>query len=310
MSLGDLDVFLSADGSQIELRALAELSDDPTLIRQFQEAAKDRKNPFKDVHCQVGHMMTGWPIERIKDDKKTRRVCKNVHFGIAFGLGEESVYPYVVAKMRAVDGPGCDLTGITKPRMVQLHRRYFRVYKGVGRYIQEQRDKAERLGYVETLFGFRREIRKDDAGRKTYWANQAVNTPVQGTAHQFLLIALALLKQKPQTYSLLQRCIMEVHDALYFLVKLRDLPKAYIQLMHLFEVGAWEYAKQQFDLKLRVPLLAEATAGFCMGSMVEYEGVGVKDFLQHWRTKQHEIEKKSWEDLMPASLATDQYNSF
>lgn len=298
----DLWVCLSADGSQIELRALAELSNDPLLIRQFQEAALDRHNPLKDVHCRVGNMMTGWDIERIHKDKKTRRVCKNVHFGIAFGLGEDNAYPYVIAKIRAVDGPKADLTGITPTSIRNLHRTYFIAYPGVKRFIASQRRKAEELGYVETLFGFRRHIQQDDESRTTYWGNQAVNTPVQGTAHQFMLIALALLDLKPRTYNLLQRCIMEVHDALYFFVRLRDLPEAYKQLMHLFEVGAYGYAQRKFNLKLRVPLLAEATAGFCMGSMIDYGGATVEEFLPEWRTKQRELEAKSWEELMPQSI--------
>jgi hypothetical protein len=114
------------------------------------------------------------------------------------------------------------------------------------------------------------------------------------------LIALALLHLKPQTYNLLQRCIMEVHDALYFLVRLRDLPEAHTQLMRLFEVGAWGYAQHQFNIKLRVPLLAEAEAGFCMGSMIPFRGEPVEEFLSKWRVKQREIEKKSWKDLMPS----------
>jgi DNA polymerase I-like protein with 3'-5' exonuclease and polymerase domains len=183
--------------------------------------------------------------------------------------------------------------------MIQLHRNYFKKYRGVAAYIDSQRDFAMKNHYVETLFGFRREIRENDSTRSTYWGNQAINTPVQGTAHQFLLIALALLDLKPRTYNLLQRCIMEVHDALYFIVRLGDIAKAHQQLMHLFEVGAYEYAQTQFKLKLRVPILAEATAGMTMGSMIEYEGEPLDEFLTKWRVKQKEIDAKDWNDLMP-----------
>jgi len=298
--LGDLKVFLAADGSQIEIRALAEVSGDPLLIHQLQEAAKDRKNKLKDIHCQVGNTLTGWPFERIAREKNTRRMVKELHFGIVFGLGEDNIYDSTVSRIRARDGARADLTGITKKRMVELHRNYFKKYKGVRHYIDTQREFAEKNGFVETLFGFRREIRQNDDSRSTYWGNQAINTPVQGTAHQFLLIALALLDLKPRTYNLLQNCIMEVHDALFFIVRLRDLPAAYKQLMHLFEVGAFEYAQKQFNLKLRVPILAEATAGFTMASMIEYEGEAVEDFLIPWRKKQQEVDAKPWEDLMPA----------
>lgn len=302
-SLQDLHVFLSADGSQIELRALAELSRDKLLTEQFQKAALNRHDKKLDVHCQVGHTLTGWPVERIASDKKTRRMVKELHFGIVFGLNEGNVHSSVVSRIRARDGAKADLTGITKPRMVQLYRNYFKKYPGVKRYQEETRAFAEKHGYVETLFGFRREIRSGD-GRGSYVGNQAINTPVQGTAHQFLLIAMALLDLKPRTYNLLQRCLMEVHDALYFRVRLGDLVEAYKQLMHLFEVGAFEYAQRQFHIKLNVPLLAEAEAGFCMGSMISYNGEPLSGFLPAWREKQREIESKSWEDMMPSIVKT------
>lgn len=302
-SIQNLRAFLAADGSQIEVRELAEISGDELLISQFIAAARaaDPRDPHNDIHCLVGHMLTGWPVERIKAEKNLRKMVKNMHFGIIFGLGRDSLYPYVVAKIRAIDGRNADLRGITPQRLGKLHDRYFKVYKGVARYIDKQRALVEERGYVETLFGFRRDIFKDDASRSTYWGNQAINTPVQGTAHQFLLIALALLDLKPRTYNLLQNCLMEVHDALYFFVTLRNLVESYKQLMELFQVGAYEYAQRQFSLKLRVPLLAEATAGFCMGSMIEYAGEPLDVFLDKWREKQCEIEAKSWEDLMPES---------
>ncbi len=298
-SLLDLDVFLVVDTSQAELRALAELSNDPILIKQFQEAALDRKNPLKDIHCLVGHMLTGWSVERIASDKKTRRLVKNCHFSVVFGVAEEGVYPYIVSKIRAVDGLKADLTGITPKSCIALHRRYFVIYKGVKRFIDNQRAFADKNNYVESLFGFRRHIVKENSGRASYWGNQSINSPVQSTAHTFMLIALALLQQKPRTYNLLQRCIMEVHDALYFIVKLRDLVEAYNQLMFLFETDTFGYAQKQFNLKLRVPLLVEATAGFAMGSQVDFYGQSIEEFLTVWRKKHREIESKSWEDMIP-----------
>ena len=291
----DLDVLLAADGSQIEVRMLAEISKDPLLISQFLSGA--------DVHCLVGHSLTGWPVERIKKEKNLRKMVKNMHFGIIFGLGREGLYPYVVTKIRAIDGKKADLTGITPERLGKLYDKYFKVYKGVDAYIKRERHNAETKGYVKTLFDFRREIREND-GKGSYWLNQAINTPIQGSAHGFLLIALALLNLKPRTYNLLQRCLMEVHDALYFFVKLRDLVEAQKQIKHLFEVGAYDYAQKQFNLKLQVPLLAESSAGFCMGSMIDYNGEPLDEFIPAWQKKQREIESKSWEDLMPESMVT------
>lgn len=295
----DQEVFLAADGKQIEIRALAELSGDPVMIRLLQEAAKDRNNPNKDFHALNGNMLTGWDVERLVKDKTIRRVIKNLIFGIVFGKGEDGMYDYVVAKMREGEGSQADISGISRKRTVQLYRKFFSVYKGVRKFMTDQRAKAESLGFVETLFGFRRHIRQNDSERGSWWGNQSINSPVQGTAHQFVLICLALLDLKPNTYCHLQKCIMEVHDALYFRVKVRHLQEAHKQLMHLFETGTVTYAEQEFRLKLRVPILAEAEAGMCMGSMVPYNGEPLDEFLTAWRKKHHETETRNWEDLMP-----------
>ena len=72
--LGNLKVFLAADYSQIEVRMLAEISKDPLLIKMFRSG--------EDVHCLVGHEVTGWPVERIAKDKNARRFVKVCHFAL------------------------------------------------------------------------------------------------------------------------------------------------------------------------------------------------------------------------------------
>jgi DNA polymerase-1 len=294
----DYEVFLAGDGAQIELRALAELASDKPLIKIFRDHAKDRKNPALDPHCVEGHLLTGLPVEKIKQDQKVRRMVKGTVFGIVYGLGEGNVYPYVIAKLRSIEGPAADLSDITPERCIDTHRKFFEVHGGVRSFHEAMRGMAEKKGYVESLFGFRRDIRQEDETRETYWGNQAVNSPVQSTAHMFILICLALLDRKPKTYSRLQNCIAEIHDALYFRVKLRHLPEAYRQFMQLFEHDATAYAERRFHLKLRVPILAEAKAGFTMASMIDYEGGPLAEFLPAWRDKEKKIEARSWEDLL------------
>lgn len=300
-SVLDLEVFLAGDGAQIELRALAELSNDKPLMKIFQEHAKDRKNPLKDPHCVEGSLLTGWTPEQIKNDPLTRRMTKNTVFGIVYGLGEDSVYPYVTAKIRSLEGPNAEFKGITPKRCKRTHRQFFKVHEGVAAFHAAMRKQAEEKHYVESLFGFRRDVREGDDSRTTYWGNQAINSPVQGTAHTFILICLALLELKPKTYCYLQKCIAEVHDALYFRLKLRHLVEGYHQFVQLFEHDAFDYAQRKFGLKLRVPILAEAKAGFTMASMVDYEGEPLEEFLVKWREKQRKIEKKSWQDLLQAA---------
>jgi len=277
--LEDLQVFLAADYSQIEIRMLAELSGDSLLISQL--------NSSEDIHSLVGAEITGWPVERIAKDKETRRLVKNIHFGIIFGLGRnESLYNYLVAR------------GVrtSKKKCFQFYDRYFERYRGVTEFIRKQRRQAERKGYVETLFGFRREIGEWE-DRSTYWGNQAINSPVQGTAHQLMLMALAVLHQKPRTYDLLRYPVVELHDALYFFIPLRDLRRAQHQLKQLLEHEVARYAAKHFHRKLHVPLLAETEAGFTLGSMTECEDLPVREFLKRWRKVYEERRKLGWEGL-------------
>jgi hypothetical protein len=235
-------------------------------------------------------------------------MTKNTVFGIVYGLGEDSVFPYVVAKIRAVEGPNADLKGITAERCKKTHRKFFEVHTEVAEFHADMRYQAEKKHFVESLFGFRREIREKDDTRSTYWGNQAVNSPVQSTAHTFILICLALLDldllrpEDKRHYPHLIKCIMEVHDALYFLVKLRYLRKAYSEFMQLFEHDAVEYAEKHCLPKgygeLQVPILAETKAGLTMATMVDYEGEPLDEFLEKWREKAAKVHTKSWEDLM------------
>lgn len=280
----NLEVFLAADYSQVEIRMLAELSEDPLLIQQF--------NSGVDIHCQVGHTLTGWPVERIAKDKETRRKIKNFHFALIYGIGKNGIYDYMIAKG----------VKISRQQSMEYYDAYFLKYKGVKRFIRRMRQLAEQEGYVETLFGFRREIHQEDESRDTYWGNQAINSPVQGTAHNLVMLALALLHTKPKTYHLLQKPLMEIHDAMYWFVKLRDLPTAYHQCKALLEQDTVRYTKTWFGKTLKIPLIAEASAGFCLGSMVDYSGEPVAEFLDSWRKKHQEVKKVSWEDLVQAMI--------
>lgn len=270
----DLDVFLALDYSQIEIRMLAECSGDPLLIQQFQEGV--------DIHCAVGNTLNPeWSLEFIKKDKPTRTFIKNCHFGMVYGLDELGLFYYLKAKN----------VKTTEKKVAKFHRAYFKKYAGVARFIESSRAFAVEHGYAETMFGFRRLVGNEaDEDRNTNPENQAVNSPIQGSAHTLLLAAMALLTAKPKTYALLQEPLMEVHDALVFKVKLRDLPAAYALAKQLLEKDAPAYIHKLFGIKLRVPLLAEASAGFRYGTMVETDVTDLHGFLREWYAKNQKIE--------------------
>jgi DNA polymerase-1 len=278
----DLIVYLTADYSQIEIRLLAQASGDKLLIKQF--------NSKEDIHCLVGNSLTGWSVEKIAADKETRRGVKEFHFSIVYGTSKNSLY----GNMR-VKG-----VKIKRSQVETWHDRYFEKYIGVARFMAKCRRQAEEKGYVETMFGFRRYIYQREEGRPTFWGNQAVNTPIQGSAHQLLLIALALVDMKPKTYNLLQVPVMEVHDELVFYVRLGDLRAAYESLRQLMEKDVVAYAEKHFGVKLCIPILAEFKAGFRLGkALVTYEGESVAEFLKAWRIQNAEVTSMPLSKLLP-----------
>lgn len=284
----DIDVFLALDYSQIEVRMLAESSGDPLLIQQFQEASQrsDPSDPKADIHCLVGNLLNPqWSLEFIKKTKEIRTFVKNCHFGMIFGLSPEGLYFYLKAM------------GVktTPAKVADFHQKYFRKYRMVARYIDRQRAFAEKHGFVESIFHFRRMIGGDDE-RDTNPANQAINTPIQGAAHTFLICAMALLKLAPNQLNRLNRPIMEVHDALVWRVKLRHLPEAYRQAKFLLEKGVPQYVKRTFGRDLKVPLLSEATAGFRYGAMPDYKGEKIVPFLQEWSKKNEKVDAEMAEE--------------
>ena len=297
MSVSDLVVGLAADYSQIELRMLAEMSGDPLLIKQFNAKPVPGKPWLTDVHCLIGHELTGKDPEVIKKDEDQRRDIKGFNFSLVYGVGKPAIYDH----MKAEAAKNGQVLKVTKKQAEQFYDRFFGRYERVALFMEESRAITERSGIASTLFGFNREIRDDDE-RGTYWGNQAINTPIQGTAHTLVLIALALLHMKPKTYWLLRHTIrLEVHDALYWFVKLRHLPEAYNMAIKLLQQDVYDYVLQHFKIRLKVPLVAEAKAGFTLGSMVGYEGEPISEFLPVWRKKYYDVEsnKKYNAELEP-----------
>ncbi len=278
----DLIFFLAYDYSQAELRMLAEVSQDALLIRQF--------NSGIDIHCLVGHELTGWAIEKIAHDKEVRKLIKNFHFGIVYGISKAGLYDYLRAK---------GVKNITKSKTNALHDKYFMRYTGVARFIELCRHQVEAQGFIGNIFGFQRPMGAWDDSRTTYWGNQAINTPIQGSAHCLLLMALALLHLMPKRFSMLQQPVMEVHDALVFFVKMTDLPMAYKQGDDLLTKAVPEYVLKHFDRKMSVPLLAEATAGLRLGTMADYKGAVPIDLRRDWLNKYHVVKAKE-SDLIAA----------
>jgi len=220
---------VSADYSQIELRIMAHLSEDPRLLEAFSQG--------EDVHCATAAEIFGiTPIEVGVDQ---RRVAKTINFGLIYGMSA-----FGLARQ----------LGLERSAAQAYIERYFTRYPGVARYMEDTRNMAKMHGYVETVFGRRLwlpEIRAAQAGRRQGAERAAINAPMQGTAADLIKLAMIEVQHWIDREQLKSRLIMQVHDELILEVPNDELSRVRIELPpHMTQVT-----------KLRVPLAVEVGVG-------------------------------------------------
>lgn len=278
-------IFLIYDYSQMEIRFLAASSGDPHLIELF--------NKGEDIHSQVGHEITGWSVESIVNDDQVRKFVKNLHFGIIYGLQGPHMLAFLEAKgVKVVNG-----VKLTLKRVNEVLANYFRKFKRVKQFIEHQHNFCEQHNYVVNLFGFKIPINAEEDSR---WANKSVNYPIQGGAHQMLLMALVLLKRRSITYGILGTPNMEIHDALVFSNPLQNLVEAYRVGKQLLEDGVVKLVQVDFGIDWKIPLVAEAKIGFRYGVTVKYEGGSVEEAVSAWCKKNQKVRQALAADLKAA----------
>jgi DNA polymerase-1 len=183
---------IAADYSQIELRIMAHLSSDASLLKAF---AEDR-----DIHQATAAEVLGLPAGEVSADQ--RRSAKAVNFGLIYGMSA-----FGLARQLSISRGDAQ-------RYVDL---YFERYPGVKRYMDETRAQAREVGYVETVFGRRLylpEIRSRDAARRQYAERSAINAPMQGTAADIIKRAMIEVDAWLGESHARGRLIMQVHDEL------------------------------------------------------------------------------------------------
>jgi DNA polymerase-1 len=220
---------LSADYSQIELRILAHLSQDQTLIDAF-------------VHDEDIHTRTAAEIWGVKPQEVTaqmRREAKVINFGIVYGMSA-----FGLSQQLEIE-----------PRLAQAYiDDYFRKYKGVQRYIDEVIKEAQEKGYAITLFNRRRylpEITSGNVTARKFAERTAINTPIQGTAADLIKVAMIRIFNKMGEQQLTARMILQVHDELIF-----EAPELEIEpLSRLVK------AEMEGVIKMSVPLKVDMSWG-------------------------------------------------
>ncbi|MFY3385605.1 DNA polymerase I [Paracidovorax sp. MALMAid1276] len=222
-------VIASADYSQIELRIMAHLSGDHSLLHAFHAGL--------DVHRATAAEVFGVEVDQVTSEQ--RRYAKVINFGLIYGMSS-----FGLAKNLGIE---------TKAAAAYIDR-YFQRYPGVKQYMDDTKAAAKSMGYVETVFGRRLylpEINSPNGPRRAGAERAAINAPMQGTAADLIKLAMVAVQKELDAHKPSIQMIMQVHDELVF-----ELPEGEVDWLktHIPRLMAEVAA-------LKVPLLAEVGVG-------------------------------------------------
>jgi DNA polymerase-1 len=222
-------VIVSADYSQIELRIMAHISQDASLLRAFRAG--------EDVHRATAAEIFGAEPGAVTSEQ--RRYAKVINFGLIYGMSAFGLAGQL---------------GIERSAAQQYMERYFARYPGVAEYMQRTRELAREQGYVETVFGRRlwlADIRAGGGPRRQAAERAAINAPMQGTAADLIKLAMIAVRGWLRSGKLETALIMQVHDELVFEVPEDELDAVKREVPKLMAGVA----------ELAVPLVVDVGAG-------------------------------------------------
>ncbi|MGI9165760.1 MAG: DNA polymerase I [Pyrinomonadaceae bacterium] len=183
---------ISADYSQLELRLLAHITQDPVMVEAFQNG--------EDIHARTARLVFG---ARTEDElKEARRFAKIVNFAIAY-----AIEPWGLSQR----------VGISRQEAKKVIADYYNTYKGVRRYMEEVPIRAREHGYVRSIYGRIRPlpgINDRNANIRKAAEREAINMPIQGTASDIVKIAMLHVEEEFERAGLAARLLMQVHDEL------------------------------------------------------------------------------------------------
>ncbi len=195
------NLLLSSDYSQVELRLLAHMSGDETLLEAFARG--------EDIHTRTAAEVFGVAPELVSEEM--RRQAKVINFGITYGMSDFGLSQEL---------------GITRKQAKVYIDQYFRRYPGVHRYIQETIERARRDGYISTILGrrcFFPDIKSKNPNIRRFAEREAVNAPMQGSAADIIKKAMVGIDRELLKKKLKSMMILQVHDELVFEVVPEEL---------------------------------------------------------------------------------------
>jgi len=187
-------LFLASDYSQIELRVMAHMSGDGSMIEAFKRD--------QDIHKTTASEMFGVPMEQVTPELRSK--AKAVNFGVIYGISE-----FGLARN----------TGVSRDEAREFIEAYFHRYPLVKDYMDNMIAQARRTGYVTTILGRRRpipDINSRNRARRGFAERTAINTPIQGSAADLIKLAMVRIYRRMTKEGLTSRMILQVHDELIF----------------------------------------------------------------------------------------------
>ncbi len=222
-------VLCDADYSQIELRVLSHIADDPVMIAAFNDGI--------DVHTVTASQVFDMPIEMVTPLMRSR--AKAVNFGIVYGIGAFSLAKDI---------------GVTRAQADQYIKGYLHHYAGVNKYMEEIVSKAKADGYVSTMWKRRRylpELSSSNGMLRAFGERVARNMPIQGTAADIIKIAMIRVYKRLKAENMESKLILQVHDELIVEAPENEAEKAAAVLQEEMENAC----------KLKVKLSADVHIG-------------------------------------------------
>ena len=215
-------VLLSADYSQIELRIIAELSQDPGMLEAF--------NSGEDIHAATASKVYGVSLTEVTSDM--RRNAKMVNFGIIYGISAFGL---------------ADRLNISRTEAKGIIDNYFRQYSHVKEYMDNSIENARAKGYVETILGRRRYLRDINSANATvrgFAERNAINAPIQGSAADMIKVAMINIDNDLRTKNMKSKMLLQVHDELVFDAHISEVDELKKLVEHRMKTA----------LKLKVPV--------------------------------------------------------
>lgn len=220
---------MAADYSQVELRIMAHLSEDKSLLKAFSEGV--------DVHRATAAEVFGIPLDEVENEQ--RRAAKAINFGLIYGMSAFGLAKQLnIGRYEAQD-------------YIDV---YFARYPGVKAYMDKTREQAHDQGYVETVFGRRLylpEINSRNGQRRQYAERTAINAPMQGTAADIIKRAMIAVDHALMASDVEAKVVMQVHDELVVEVLEKDVAAVTDLLRREMEQAA----------RLKVPLVVDIGIG-------------------------------------------------